>query len=72
MLGCIFLHRILCTGTEKSNQLVSGNACTTYEVNAEIIMMVLAMREMTAEHAENGKVAVDPDALFETLESLVK
>ena len=28
-------------------------------VNAEIMMMVLAMREMTAEHAENGRIAVD-------------
>ncbi|MBR0405342.1 MAG: response regulator [Eggerthellaceae bacterium] len=28
-------------------------------VNAEIIMMVLAMREMEVDHAEDGKVAVD-------------
>ena len=28
-------------------------------VNAEIMTMVLAMREMTVEHAENGKVALD-------------
>jgi len=28
-------------------------------VNAEIMMMVLAMREMNVEHAENGKIAVD-------------
>jgi CheY-like chemotaxis protein len=28
-------------------------------VNAEIMMMVLAMREMEVEHAVNGKVAVD-------------
>ena len=28
-------------------------------VNAEIMMMVLAMREMTVEHAENGRIAVD-------------
>jgi CheY-like chemotaxis protein len=28
-------------------------------VNAEIMMMVLAMREMEAEHAENGKIAVE-------------
>ena len=28
-------------------------------VNAEIMMMVLAMREMEAEHAENGRIAVD-------------
>ena len=29
------------------------------EVNAEIIMMVLEMREIEAEHAENGKIAVE-------------
>ena len=29
------------------------------EVNAEIIMMVLSMREIEAEHAENGKIAVE-------------
>ena len=29
------------------------------QVNAEIIMMVLSMREITAEHAENGKIAVE-------------
>ena len=29
------------------------------EVNAEIMMMVLSMREMEVEHAENGRVAVD-------------
>ena len=28
-------------------------------VNAEIMMMVLAMREMVAEHAENGRIAVE-------------
>ena len=28
-------------------------------VNAEIMMMVLAMREMQVEHAENGKIAVE-------------
>ena len=28
-------------------------------VNAEIMMMVLSMREMAAEHAENGRVAVE-------------
>ena len=28
-------------------------------VNAEIMMMVLAMREMEVEHAENGRIAVD-------------
>ena len=28
-------------------------------VNAEIMMMVLSMREMTVEHAENGRIAVD-------------
>ena len=28
-------------------------------VNAEIMMMVLAMREIEAEHAENGKIAVE-------------
>ncbi len=28
-------------------------------VNAEIMMMVLAMREMEADHAENGRIAVD-------------
>ena len=28
-------------------------------VNAEIMMMVLSMREMEAEHAENGRIAVD-------------
>lgn len=34
-------------------------------VNAEIMMMVLAMREMQVEHAENGRIAVDlsPPAL---------
>ena len=35
-------------------------------VNAEIIMMVLAMREMEADLAENGKIAVE---LFESHES---
>ncbi|MBR2288073.1 MAG: response regulator, partial [Clostridia bacterium] len=29
------------------------------EVNAEIMMMVLSMREMEVEHAENGRIAVD-------------
>jgi CheY-like chemotaxis protein len=29
------------------------------QINAEIMMMVLAMREMEAEHAENGRIAVD-------------
>ncbi len=29
------------------------------EVNAEIIMMVLSMRDIEAEHAENGKIAVE-------------
>ncbi|MBQ7371253.1 MAG: response regulator [Blautia sp.] len=29
------------------------------QVNAEIMMMVLAMREMEVEHAENGRIAVD-------------
>ena len=29
------------------------------QVNAEIMMMVLSMREMEAEHAENGKIAVE-------------
>ena len=28
------------------------------EINAEIIMMVLSMREMDVEHAQNGKIAV--------------
>ena len=28
-------------------------------VNAEIMMMVLSMREMLVEHAENGRIAVD-------------
>ncbi|MBR0397338.1 MAG: response regulator [Eubacterium sp.] len=28
-------------------------------VNAEIMMMVLSMRDMAAEHAENGRIAVD-------------
>ena len=28
-------------------------------VNAEIMMMVLAMREMEVEHAENGRIAVE-------------
>ncbi len=28
-------------------------------VNAEIMMMVLSMREMEADHAENGRIAVD-------------
>jgi len=28
-------------------------------VNAEIMMMVLSMREMEVEHAENGRIAVD-------------
>jgi CheY-like chemotaxis protein len=28
-------------------------------VNAEIMMMVLAMREMEADHAENGRIAVE-------------
>ena len=28
-------------------------------INAEIMMMVLGMREITAEHAENGKIAVE-------------
>ena len=34
-------------------------------VNAEIMMMVLSMREMEAELAENGKVAVDMFAAHE-------
>ena len=34
-------------------------------VNAEIMMMVLAMREMEAEHAENGRVAVETFAAHE-------
>ena len=29
------------------------------EVNAEIMMMVLSMREMQADHAENGRIAVE-------------
>ena len=29
------------------------------QVNAEIIMMLLAMKEMDVDHAENGKIAVD-------------
>ena len=29
------------------------------KINAEIMMMVLAMREMEAEHAENGRIAVN-------------
>ena len=29
------------------------------DVNAEIMMMVLSMREMEVEHAENGRIAVD-------------
>ena len=29
------------------------------DVNAEIMMMVLSMREMEVDHAENGKIAVD-------------
>ncbi len=35
-------------------------------VNAEIMMMVLAMREMEAEHAENGRIAVE---MFESHEA---
>ena len=34
-------------------------------VNAEIMMMVLSMREMEADHAENGRIAVD---MFESHE----
>ena len=34
-------------------------------VNAEIMMMVLSMREMEAEHAENGRIAVDMYASHE-------
>ena len=34
-------------------------------VNAEIMLMVLQMREMEAEHAQNGKVAVDMFAAHE-------
>ena len=53
---------------QKNAQLVKQTADLTdrrillaedVAVNAEIMMMVLAMREMTAEHAENGKIAVD-------------
>ena len=29
------------------------------EINAEIMMMVLSMREMDVDHAENGKIAVE-------------
>ena len=29
------------------------------QVNAEIMMMVLSMREMEVEHAENGKIALE-------------
>ena len=34
-------------------------------VNAEIMMMVLAMREMEVEHAENGRIAVEKFAAHE-------
>jgi len=34
-------------------------------INAEIMMMVLAMREMEVDHAENGQVAVEKFALHE-------
>ena len=34
-------------------------------INAEIIMMVLSMREMEVDHAENGKIAVDKFAASE-------
>jgi PAS domain S-box-containing protein len=34
-------------------------------INAEIMMMVLAMREMEVDHAENGQVAVEKYALHE-------
>ena len=35
------------------------------EVNAEIMMMVLSMRNMEADHAENGKIAVEKFAASE-------
>ena len=53
---------------KKNAQLVSVTADLTgrrillaedMEVNAEIMMMVLSMREMEVEHAENGRIAVD-------------
>ena len=40
------------------------------DVNAEIMMMVLSMREITAEHAENGKIAVDARLFSEIVRKL--
>lgn len=39
----------------RREQVVAANM----QVNAEIMMMVLSMREMETEHAENGRVAVE-------------
>ncbi|MBQ8973964.1 MAG: response regulator, partial [Clostridia bacterium] len=59
---------------KKNAQLVSRTADLTGKrillaedvaVNAEIMMMVLAMREMIVEHAENGRIAVE---MFESHE----
>ena len=53
---------------DKSSKLVSETAdlrgrrvllAEDVMVNAEIMMMVLSMREIDVEHAENGKIAVD-------------
>jgi CheY-like chemotaxis protein len=42
------------------------------QVNAEIMMMVLQMRQMSVEHAENGRVAVEkfaksPDGWYDAI-----
>ena len=41
-------------------------------VNAEIMAMVLSMKEIEADLAVNGKIAVEPEMLYATLENLIK
>ena len=55
-------HDVLEGQKEKSRAELSGRTILLVEdvpVNAEIMAMVLSMREMKAEHAENGRVAVE-------------
>ena len=55
-------HDVLEGQKEKPRAELSGRTILLVEdvpVNAEIMAMVLSMREMKAEHAENGRVAVE-------------
>ena len=55
-------HVMLGAQKEKNSAELSGRTILLVEdvpVNAEIMAMVLSMREMKAEHAENGRVAVE-------------